>query len=182
MHIEKNKVVSINYILKDAGGEILDQSPAGEPLEYLHGSGSLIPGLEKNLEGRRAGDSFSAAVEPADAYGLYDESLILKMKKEKFDTEEELSGGMEFGGQTDDGEYRVFRVMSVRGDTVTVDGNHPLAGQKLFFDIAVHAVREATPEEIAHGHLHSEESCCGGDCAAGACACPGKDRGCGLEK
>ncbi|MDR1933737.1 MAG: peptidylprolyl isomerase [Spirochaetales bacterium] len=173
MLIEKNKLVAIKYVLKSAGGEIIDQSEKGQPFEYLHGAGGMISGLERELEGKHAGDSFSAAIEPADACGLYDESLILKIKREKFDTEEEISAGMQFGGQTGDGKYRVFHVVAVQGDTITVDGNHPLAGQKLFFDITVESIREAAPGAACRGQTCGKASRCGG-CPHGTCprSCP----------
>jgi FKBP-type peptidyl-prolyl cis-trans isomerase SlyD len=173
MRIEKNKVVSIRYILRSPENEILDRSEEDSPLEYLHGTGGIIPGLERELEGKQAGDSFIIDLEPQDGYGLYDESLIMNMKREKFDTDEEITEGMEFGGQTEDGEYRIFRVTAVKRNIVTVDGNHPLAGQRLNFDVSVQAVRNATEEEIAHGHLHDEGGCggCHGECPGGCRGC-----------
>jgi FKBP-type peptidyl-prolyl cis-trans isomerase SlyD len=113
MRIGKNTIAAIRYILKSASGEILDQSE-DQPFEYLHGSGVMIPGLEKELEGRRAGDTFCAVIEPRDACGLYSKSLILKMKREKFDTPAEISVGMQFAGQGSAGEYRVFRVLAIQ--------------------------------------------------------------------
>ena len=175
MIIDKNKVVSLNYTLTSVTGEVLDKSEADSPLDYLHGSGNLIPGLEKALEGKKTGDHLTVTVPPEEGYGLYDDGLILNLKKDRFDTENDVKIGMEFSGQTEDGEFHIFRVVSIKGDKVKVDGNHVLAGQTLNFDVSIAGIREATEEEIAHGHLHGEEGCegcgddCGEDCAEGCC-------------
>jgi FKBP-type peptidyl-prolyl cis-trans isomerase SlyD len=172
MRIEKNKVVSIRYVLRSPENEILDRSEEGSPLEYLHGAGSLIPGLERELEGKQPGDSFILDLEPRDGCGLYDDSLVMDMKREKFDTGGEITEGMEFEGRTENGEYRIFRVTAVKKNVITVDGNHPFAGRKLNFDIAVEAVRDATEDELAHAHFHAGGGCggCRGECPGG-CGC-----------
>ncbi len=173
MNIEKNRVVSLHYTLTSTEGEILDKSEEGRPLDYLHGSGNLIPGLESALEGKKAGDSFAVTVPPEQGYGVYDDGLVMNLAKSKFDTAEEVKEGMEFAGETEDGEYHVFRVVSVKGEKVKVDGNHPLAGRKLNFQILVENVREATEEEMSHGHVHGADDCdceCGdGGCGGGCC-------------
>ena len=169
MIVEKNKIVSIDYTLTSVAGEVLDSSEPGTPLDYLHGSGNLIPGLEKVLEGKKKGDHLTVTVSPEEGYGLYDDGLVLNLKKDRFDTQDDVKTGMEFTGQTEDGEFHVFRVISVKGDKVKVDGNHALAGQTLNFDVTVAGVRDPTEEELAHGHSHGEDGCggCGEDCGEG---------------
>jgi FKBP-type peptidyl-prolyl cis-trans isomerase SlyD len=175
MIVEKNKVVSINYTLTSTAGEVLDSSEVGTPLDYLHGSGNLIPGLEKALEGKKTGDRLTVTVPPEEGYGLYDDGLILNIKKDRFDTEDDVKTGMEFSGQTEDGEFHIFRVISIKGDKVKVDGNHALAGQTLNFEVSVAGIREATEEELTHGHVHGDDGCgdcgqnCGEDCGEDCC-------------
>lgn len=154
MKVEKNKVVSINYTLKNDDGEVLDSSEGREPLAYLHGQGNLIPGLESELEGRSEGDSFKTEIEPTEAYGEYNEALIADVPKDRFTGVEDINVGMEFQAQTSDGGSQVVRVTEVADDSVKVDANHPLAGEKLHFDVTVAGVRDATEEEIDHGHVH----------------------------
>jgi FKBP-type peptidyl-prolyl cis-trans isomerase SlyD len=152
MNITKNMIVSFDYTLTDSGNQVLDSSTDAEPLVYLHGHGNIIPGLERAMEGKTSGDSFKINVPAADAYGERDEKLILTIPLSRFG-EEKVEEGMEFQAQTPEG-YRVVTVTSVNGDQVTIDGNHPLAGQELNFDVTVKDIREANEEEIAHGHPH----------------------------
>lgn len=154
MKIEKNKVVSINYTLKNNDGEVLDSSDGKEPLAYLHGQGNLIPGLESELEGKTEGETFKTEISPADAYGEYNDALIADVPKDRFQGVEDISEGMEFQAQTSDGGSQIVRVTEVGDDSVKVDANHPLAGETLHFDVTVAGVREATKEEIDHGHVH----------------------------
>ena len=155
MKIEKNKVVSINYTLKNDGGEVLDSSEGGEPLAYLHGQGNLIPGLETELEGKEEGEQFETQITPSDAYGEYNDALIAEVPRDRFTGVEDIDVGMEFQAQTSDGGSQIVRVTEVGDDSVKVDANHPLAGQTLHFDVTVADVRDATEEEIDHGHVHS---------------------------
>jgi FKBP-type peptidyl-prolyl cis-trans isomerase SlyD len=175
MVIEKDKVVIIDYKLKDSEGELIDSSEGSEPLTYLHGNGNIIPGLEKQLEGKKVGDKLTCMVPPAEAYGEYDKNLIFKVKKTNFAEPDKIEEGMQFEAQGEDGE-RVVTVVAVEGDDVTVDANHPLAGEDLHFDISVVEIRDATAEELRHGHVHDgcdcgcdEESGCGGGCGGGCC-------------
>lgn len=154
MKIEKNKVVSINYTLKSDDGEILDSSEGKEPLSYLHGQGNLIPGLESELEGKEEGESFKTEIEPSDAYGEYNDALIADVPRDRFSGVEDINVGMEFQAQTSDGGSQIVRVTEVGDESVKVDANHPLAGEKLHFDVTVAGVRDATEEEIDHGHVH----------------------------
>jgi FKBP-type peptidyl-prolyl cis-trans isomerase SlyD len=146
-------VVTIHYTLKNDGGEVLDSSSGGEPLAYIQGHGNLVAGLEKALEGKPAGASLVVAVAPADGYGVRDEALIQRVPKRSLQGAGEIKKGMQFQARTDDG-MRLFTVTGLVGDMVTLDGNHPLADQTLHFDVEVVEVREATTEELEHGHVH----------------------------
>jgi FKBP-type peptidyl-prolyl cis-trans isomerase SlyD len=153
MQIAQDKVVSIHYTLKNDAGEVLDSSSGGDPLAYLHGQGNLVSGLEKALEGRQAGDKLSVRVEPADGYGVRDDGLLQQVPRRQFGGAN-VQPGMQFHAQTSGGHARVVTVVRITGDMVTVDGNHPLAGENLNFDVEVTDVREASAEELEHGHVH----------------------------
>jgi FKBP-type peptidyl-prolyl cis-trans isomerase SlyD len=153
MQITKNKVATFDYTLKNDQGEVLDSSDGGHPLAYLHGVGSLIPGLEKALEGRSPGDSLQVSIPPKDAYGLRDESLRQQVSLSQFDSVDNLQIGMQFLLPSEDGD-RVVRVEEIQGNKVTIDGNHQLAGMTLHFDVTIREVRDATKAEKAHGHVH----------------------------
>lgn len=153
MKIADDKVVSIHYTLKDAAGTVLDASAAGEPLAYLHGAGNIIPGLENALEGKQAGDRLSITVTPAEGYGERDERLVQAVPRSAFKGVERLAPGMQFQAQGPQGT-RLVVVTQVAADVVTVDANHPLAGQTLHFEVEVADVRDATREELEHGHVH----------------------------
>lgn len=153
MRIENNSVVAIDYKLTDDAGQVLDTSEGRGPLSYLHGSGGIIPGLERELEGKSAGDQLQVAIAPADAYGHRNDSLQQEVPREQFEHVDDLRPGMQFRVDAPQGPM-VFTVVEVGDDMVTVDGNHPLAGVPLNFDVTVREVREATPDELAHGHVH----------------------------
>ncbi len=153
MQIANDKIVEIAYTLTDDGGQVLDSSEGGPPLAYLHGSGSIIPGLEDALDGKVSGDQLQVTVQPADGYGERDESLVQEVARSDFRDIEDLSVGMQFRVPTD-GDYLVITVVEMDEQTVTVDGNHQLAGATLHFDVTIHDVRDATAEEIEHGHAH----------------------------
>jgi FKBP-type peptidyl-prolyl cis-trans isomerase SlyD len=154
MKIEKHRVVSIHYVLTNDAGAELDSSAGMEPLVYLHGVGNIIPGLEKALEGRTTGDRFQVEVQPDEGYGPVHQELIETAPRTAFEGIDELEVGMQFQAQGAGGEVRRITVISVDEAVVKVDGNHPLAGEVLHFDIMVADVREATDEEVAHGHVH----------------------------
>jgi FKBP-type peptidyl-prolyl cis-trans isomerase SlyD len=158
MKIEKNVVVSVAYQVKLEDSVVVDQSTAEAPLDYLHGHNNLITGLEKELEGKVAGDKFSATVTPEDAYGDHNDDLVQRVPADVFQGVEQIEVGMRFLADTDQGPIPV-EVTEVDGDEVVVDGNHMLAGQTLTFDVEVVAVREATEEEVQHGHVHQEGGC-----------------------
>lgn len=155
MQIAANTVAYIQYTLKDDAGTLIDSSRSGEPLVYLHGAGNIIPGLEKALEGKQAGDKVSVKVSPEDGYGVRDEALVQQIPRRSFQGVRELKPGMRFQAQSARGPMQVV-ITRVQGDLVTVDGNHELAGQALNFDVEVSKVREATAEEIMHGHVHGD--------------------------
>lgn len=153
MQVAENKVVAIDYTLKDDSGQVLDTSEGREPLSYLHGKGGIIPGLERELDGKEAGDELQVAVAPADAYGERNEALRQQVAREQFQGVDNLAIGMQFRVKTD-GDPLVVTVTEVADEVVTIDGNHPLAGVNLNFAVTVRDVREATTEEITHGHVH----------------------------
>jgi FKBP-type peptidyl-prolyl cis-trans isomerase SlyD len=151
--IQKDSVVTFNYTLKDDAGTVIDSSAPGEPLAYLHGHGNLVPGLERELEGKNAGDKLSVKVAPADGYGEHSKDLIQKVPRRSLKGINKITVGMRLHAQTQEGP-RAVTVTAVTGDMVTIDGNHPLAGQNLNFEIELVEVRAATEEELAHGHVH----------------------------
>lgn len=155
MQIANNTVVAIAYTLTDDGGTVLDSSEGGEPLAYLHGVGQIIPGLENALDGKAAGDAFQVRIAPADGYGERDEDLRQEVTRDMFDGHD-IEVGMRFMAQMAGAEH-VFTVVGIDGDDVTVDGNHPLAGVALNFDVKVVSVRAATEEELSHGHAHGDD-------------------------
>lgn len=153
MQIAANCVAYIHYTLTDEGGAVLDSSSGGEPLAYLHGAGNIIPGLEKALEGKQAGDKLAVQVAPEEGYGVRDEGLVQQVPRRAFQGVKDIKAGMRFHANTGHGAAQVM-VTQVQGDMVTIDGNHALAGVTLNFAVEVSKVREATAEELMHGHVH----------------------------
>jgi len=153
VHIEKNRVVSFNYTLRDDQGTVIDATGARGPLSYLHGKGNIIPGLEQALSGKAAGDKLDVTVAPEQGYGVRDERLVQIVARAKFGEVAGLAPGMQVRASGPKGP-RIVTVVSVDRDFVTVDGNHPLAGRTLHFSLEVAEVRKATHEEISHGHVH----------------------------
>ena len=153
MSISQDQVVSIHYTLRDDAGEIIDRSAAGEPLAYLHGRGNLIPGLERELTGRKPGDRVQVKIAPTDGYGEYDQALVQRVPRRALKGISDVQVGMRLQANTPQGA-RAVTVTQVAGDTITLDGNHPLAGKNLNFEVEVADVRPATAEELAHGHVH----------------------------
>ena len=153
MKIEKNRVVSIHYTLRNGDGEILDSSAGHSPLPYIHGIGALIPGLEKELLGKEKGDTLNVVVPAAEGYGEYDEERVFSVPLSEFDMEEPIEVGMQI--QLDTGEGPVIAtIVKMDEGYATLDLNHPLAGEPLHFDVEVMEVREATAQELSHGHVH----------------------------
>jgi len=152
--ISADTVVSIHYTLRGEDQKVLDSAEGADPLMYLHGHGQIIPGLEKQLAGKKIGDSVKAEVAPAEGYGEFDEGLILSLERNQFPKDAKLEMGVMFELAGPQNETLVVRVTKIEADSIEVDGNHPLAGKKLFFDVSVVALRPATKEEITHGHAH----------------------------
>lgn len=152
MQVSENTVVSIHYTLKNDQGEILDSSRDQEPLSYLHGAGNIIPGLEAALAGHAEGDKFSVTVEPAEGYGERHPELIQKLARDLFPAGD-IEPGMRFRADTATGP-QILTVTEVSETEVTVDANHPLAGERLHFEVEVVGLRPASAEEIEHGHVH----------------------------
>lgn len=155
MTVKKGKVVTMSYLLQNDSGEELDRSQPGEPLVYLHGVGQIVPGLEKQLEGLKEGDKRSKLkVPPDEAYGEMRPDLQLSVERKQFPKEAQVEAGMRFWAHTPEGQKHPFTVVEVKGDTIMIDGNHPLAGETLYFDIEIEGIRDATKEEMEHGHAH----------------------------
>jgi FKBP-type peptidyl-prolyl cis-trans isomerase SlyD len=155
MQIRKDCVVSIDYMLKGDDGTVIDTSEASEPLSFIFGNGNIIPGLEKELDGKQTGDGFSVSLTPQEGYGEYDASKVFEVTRESIDGADNMVEGAQVQAQHQDGTMTVLTVTSVGEENVTLDGNHPLAGMNLHFDIEVKEVRDATAEELEHGHSHS---------------------------
>ncbi|TLY80567.1 MAG: peptidylprolyl isomerase [Gammaproteobacteria bacterium] len=156
MSISQDQVVSIHYTLRDEAGEIIDSSPAGEPLAYLHGHGNLVPGLERELAGRSVGDKLTVTLSPADGYGEHDPKLVQQVPRRALKGVGNLRVGMRLSASSGRSD-RTVTVTRIAGDLVTVDGNHPLAGKKLHFEVEVAGVRAATETELSHGHVHGPD-------------------------
>lgn len=152
--ISKGKVVTIHYTLRDDSGEVLDTSNGGQPLDYLHGAGNIVPGLESGLSGRKQGESLRVRVPPEEGYGVQDPRGLQKVPRGSFPAELELEPGMQFGAEDEQGGRTTIWIRDVVGEEVTIDLNHPLAGKTLEFEIMIAGVRDATREEISHGHPH----------------------------
>ena len=155
MNAVENAVVTIDYTLKDNDGEMIDSSENVGPLAFLFGAGNVIPGLEAALLGKTEGDEVKASIAPADAYGERQEDMQQQVPKELFGGIDNIELGMQFQSDTEQGPVMVT-VVAIEDEMITVDGNHPLAGVHLNFDVTVRGVREATAEELEHGHVHGE--------------------------
>jgi len=153
MQIGDHKVVTLHYTLTDNEGTVIDKSDDGS-FAYLHGASNIIPGLENALTGKTAGDELTVSVSPEDAYGVRDESMLQQVPKSMFEDDSQIAVGTQFHAQGPNGEMLVVTVMEVQDEHVVVDGNHPLAGVDLNFDVKVVDVRDASEEEVEHGHVH----------------------------
>jgi FKBP-type peptidyl-prolyl cis-trans isomerase SlyD len=152
--IETDCVVELQYTLRDDDGELLDSAGADDPFHYLHGSGQIVPGLESALAGLKVGDKKKVSIPPAEGYGEYDPQLALTVGKAQFPEGVNLEVGMQFESTTPEGYDAVFSVEKIEDDKVHIDGNHPLAGATLHFEVEVMGIRKATQEELSHGHAH----------------------------
>ncbi len=153
MNISKNCIVTLNYTLTDDENETLDTSVGGEPLVYLHGAKNIIPGLEEALEGKKKGDKFKVSIPAEKAYGEHMDEMVQNIPKNQFPSDQDLQPGMKFQANSPQGPI-VLTVVEVGETDILVDGNHPLAGENLNFDVEVAEVRAATEEELNHGHAH----------------------------
>ena len=161
MKIADNCIVFMNYTLKDDEGETLDSNIDSEPMPYLHGGNNIVPGLEKALTGLETGGTVTVAVQPEEGYGPVIPEAIQTVPKEAFGDVEDIKPGMQFQAQGPEGQVQVITIKDVTDEGILVDGNHPLAGQVLNFEVEIMEVREATSEELEHGHPHmgDGESC-----------------------
>lgn len=155
--VAPDTVVSIHYTLTLDDGELVDSSQGNDALVYLHGHGNIVPGLESQLTGRKVGDVFTAVVKPEDGYGEHDPAGVQTVPRSSFPRGVDLQPGMQFQAENEDGTAAELTVTEVDGDDVTIDLNHPLAGETLHFEVRVAAIRNATAEELAHGHVHGPQ-------------------------
>lgn len=153
MKVTKHKVVTIDYTVTNLQGAVIDSSDGSEPFAYIQGTGNIIPGLEQALEGRTQGETLTVSIPPELGYGLRDANLMQVVPRDRFDGIDALEVGMRFHAESDQGE-RVVTVVAIEGEDVTIDGNHPLAGETLEFGVTVVEVREPSEEELSHGHVH----------------------------
>ena len=161
MQIADGHAVFFHYTLTSNEGEVIDSSEGRDPLGYLHGAGNIVPGLEKEMVGKKVGDVFDVVVPPAEGYGEVHAELVQDVPREVFkDAPNELEIGLMFQVDTPNGA-QVFTITRLEDDKVTIDGNHALAGETLNFHIEISEVREATESEVSHGHPHGEGGCCG---------------------
>jgi FKBP-type peptidyl-prolyl cis-trans isomerase SlyD len=153
MKISTGSVVLFDYTLTDDDKEIIDSSTGSEPLAYIHGEGQIVPGLEKAMEGKGAGDVFQISIPAEEGYGLHDPENISIVPADQIEGGDELEEGMQLHTEGESGEETVL-ITKIEGNEVTIDGNHPLAGMTLHFDVTIRKVRAATQEEREHGHVH----------------------------
>lgn len=151
--VATGKVVTFHYTLTSASGEVIDQSD-GEPMPYLHGAGNIVPGLEREMEGKAPGAKFRSIIEPVDGYGEHDPDGEVQVPRSAFPEDAPLEAGVQFVAEQPDGDVVPLWITAVEDDAITVDKNHPLAGEQLTFDIEIVAIRDATADEKTHGHVH----------------------------
>lgn len=155
MTVKKDKVVEMHYTLKNDANEVIDTSKGQEPMPFLHGHGNIVPGLEKAIEGMKVGESCDVSVEAKEGYGEYHTGGVQEIPMEALQGIPELKVGLELQSQDENGNAFIVMVKEIGKDTVTVDANHPLAGQTLHFNVSIENVRDATEDELKHGHIHS---------------------------
>ena len=154
MNISKDKVVAMHYTLRNDAGEVIDSSQGRDPLYYLQGHGNIIIGLEEKLEGKEVGANMMVTVAPEKGYGLPDPGMIQEVPRDRFQGVDNIEAGMQFQAQGPDGGVQVVTVTAVSDEAVTIDANHALAGETLHFEVEITEVREATADELSHGHVH----------------------------
>ena len=157
MPITQNQVVTINFVLKDEGGEIIDSTQGSHPFTYISGNQQILPKLEESISVMLIGGKKNVKLTAVDAYGEYKQEAVQSVKRTEFPPDVELQEGMNFMAQTPDGRQVPLTIAGVDGENVTVDFNHPLAGKALEFDVELLDVRDATLEELQHGHVHGPD-------------------------
>jgi len=156
MKVGKDKVVLMHYTLKNDAGDVIDSSDGGDPLPFLQGHGNIIPGLESALEGSKVGDKLDVSIEPEEGYGERIKDAIQEIPSSALQGVDEVKVGMQLQSQDKDGNAFLVSVTKIEDDKITVDGNHPLAGQTLHFSVSIESIRKAEAEELSHGHVHAD--------------------------
>jgi FKBP-type peptidyl-prolyl cis-trans isomerase SlyD len=156
LEITKDKIVAFNYTLTDPEGQVIDKSEGRAPMAYLHGCGGIIAGLEEALAGKTAGDELRVEIPPEKGYGQRNEKLLNRVPKEAFKGDLEFELGLQFPVQDQDGKQRLVTIVHIEEGSVVLDANHPLAGIDLTFEVSIVEVRDATADELEHGHSHGE--------------------------
>jgi FKBP-type peptidyl-prolyl cis-trans isomerase SlyD len=156
MSVKKDIVVEMHYTLKNESGKVIDSSSGKEPMVFIQGHGNIIPGLEVALEGMKVGENRDVTVKPEEAYGIFRKEGIQEIPLEALKGIEDLAVGMELKSQDEQGNAFIVRVQEIKKEVVIINANHPLAGETLHFNINIESVREATKDELSHGHVHSQ--------------------------
>ena len=156
MKVGKDKVVLMHYTLKNDAGDIIDSFDGADPLPFLQGHGNIIPGLESALEGSKVGDKLEVSIKPEEGYGVRMKDAIQEIPSSALKGVDEVKVGMQLQSQDKDGNAFLVNVTKIEDDKITVDGNHPLAGQTLHFSVSIESVRKAEAEELSHGHVHAD--------------------------
>ena len=156
MKVGKDKVVLMHYTLKNDTGDVIDSSDGADPLPFLQGHGNIIPGLESALEGSKVGDKLDVSIKPEEGYGERMKDAIQEIPSSALKGVEEVKVGMQLQSQDKDGNAFLVNVTKIEDDKITVDANHPLAGQTLHFSVSIESIRKAEAEELSHGHVHAD--------------------------
>ena len=156
MKVGKDKVVLMHYTLKNDAGDVIDSADGADPVPFLQGHGNSIPGLESALEGSKVGDKLDVSIEPEEAYGLRMQDAIQEIPSSALQGIDEVKVGMQLQSQDQDGNAFLVNVTKIEDDKITVDANHPLAGQTLHFSVSIESIRKAEAEELSHGHVHAD--------------------------
>ena len=156
MKVGKDKVVLMHYTLKNDAGDVIDSSDGADPLPFLQGHGNIIPGLESALEGSKVGDKLDVSIKPEDGYGERMKDAIQEIPSSALKGVDEVKVGMQLQSQDKDGNAFLVNVTKIEDDKITVDANHPLAGQTLHFSVSIESIRKAEAEELSHGHVHAD--------------------------
>jgi len=156
MKVGKDKVVLMHYTLKNDAGDVIDSSDGADPLPFLQGHGNIIPGLESALEGSKVGYNLDVSIEPEEGYGLRMKDAIQEIPSSALQGVDEVKVGMQLQSQDKDGNAFLVTVTKIEDDKITVDANHPLAGETLHFSVSIESIRKAEAEELSHGHVHAD--------------------------